>query len=153
MRLLTHTRRPVPGSTAGGQDGRPGPVVLPVAATTSLPRRLEQLQARSGAFHLAPALPITAEVEPLQVDDQVEVVVLPVADGDSRALATLRSLRRLHPGLGMVVVGHGTECFEEAFDLGADAWVDHSADDDTLIAAIHRSRGSATYSFPTPRSS
>jgi DNA-binding NarL/FixJ family response regulator len=155
MRLLTHHRRPGPGSAAGGHDGRPGPVVLPVATTVSLPRRLEQLQARSGAFHLAPALTISdeTEVEPLRVDDHVEVVVITVADEDPRGVATLRPLRRLHPGLGVVVVGHGTEWFEEAFDLGADAWVDHSADDDTLLAAIHRSRGCAGYRFPPSETS
>jgi DNA-binding NarL/FixJ family response regulator len=155
MRLLTPHRRPGPGSAAGDHEGRPGTVVLPMATTDALTRRLEHLEASSGAIRLAPALTIDVdiELEPLRVENHVEVVVLTVTDEDPRGLTTLRPLRRRHPGLGMVVVGHGTEWFEEAFDLGADAWVDHAADDATLLAAIHRSRGSAGYRFPPSETS
>jgi DNA-binding NarL/FixJ family response regulator len=152
MRLLHHRRpRSGPGPTPH-EGGRP-PTILPMSATASLPRRLERLRDRTGALELVDHEPLIIDPAPVRMHAHVEVAVIAAADDDPRGVAMVRSLRRAHPGLGLVVVGEGTDWFEDAFDVGADAWVDHKADDDTLLEAIHRSRGSASYRLPRPSSS
>jgi hypothetical protein len=146
MRLLPHHRRLRRGAAPGGRDGGRTPTIMPLSATASLPRRLERLRDRAGTFDLARPAPL--EAEPPQLDEDVEVAVITATDDDPRGVAMVRALRRAYPGLGLVVVGEGTDWFEHAFDVGADAWVDHHADDDTLLEAIYRSRGSASYRFP-----
>jgi DNA-binding NarL/FixJ family response regulator len=66
---------------------------------------------------------------------ETDVVVVTVSDG-VRSLAALRDLRRMHPAWRLVVVASDIAWFEEAFELGADAWVDRAADDRTLELAI-----------------
>jgi DNA-binding NarL/FixJ family response regulator len=72
-------------------------------------------------------------VPPLPIE--TDVVVLAVGDG-VRSLAALRELRRMGPAWRLVVIADDTEWFEEAFELGADAWVGQAADDRTVELAI-----------------
>jgi DNA-binding NarL/FixJ family response regulator len=70
---------------------------------------------------------------------ETDVVVLTVTDG-ARSLAALRELRRANPAWRVVVIASSTRWFEEAFELGADAWVDRSADDRTIELALTGAR-------------
>jgi hypothetical protein len=148
MRLLPHHRRSRDGARPASRGDGPTLTIMPLSATGSLPRRLERLRDRTGTLDLVDPAPLATDPAPPRVDDHVEVAVVTAVDDDPRGLATVRALRRAYPGLGLVVVGEGTDWFEDAFDVGADAWVDHAADDTTLLEAIHRSRGSASYRFP-----
>jgi DNA-binding NarL/FixJ family response regulator len=66
---------------------------------------------------------------------ETDAVVLALDDG-ARSLAALRELRRAGPAWRLVVIADDTEWFEEAFELGADAWVGQAADDRTVELAI-----------------
>jgi hypothetical protein len=141
VRLLTHHRRPHSRWTgAGREDAGPVPTVLPVESGARLARRLGELRARAGTFDLAPAAGFAVDGDVPGISQGVEVAAITVTDDDARGVATVRTLRRAHDGLRLVVVGHGIDWFEDAFDFGADAWVDHTADDETLLSAIHGPR-------------
>jgi hypothetical protein len=86
--------------------------------------RLQALAAATGAFEVA------------RDTGRAEVAVVTLGDGDGDVVARLRREHRAEPGLRTVVVGRGTTWFDAAFGAGVDVWIDHTADDGTVLAAI-----------------
>jgi DNA-binding NarL/FixJ family response regulator len=135
-----HARQPRPG-TAGppadsgaARDQRVLAVAV-VGTAGDLEQRLRSVASTAGSFELV----VCAEPDPwgsvAQLPAATDVVVLALEDG-ARSLAALRELRRANPAWRLVVVASSTAWFEEAFELGADAWVDRTADDRTIELAV-----------------
>jgi DNA-binding NarL/FixJ family response regulator len=97
--------------------------------------RLRTLASKLPTFELVAAVQPDAWGQVPELPSETDVVVVSVTDG-ARSLAALRELRRSNPGWRVVVVAPDTTWFEEAFELGADAWVDRSADDRTVELAL-----------------
>jgi DNA-binding NarL/FixJ family response regulator len=97
--------------------------------------RIRRVAGTVGTFEVVAADEPDRWGTPPPLPDETDAIV--VADGaEARNLAVLRELHRTNPAWRLVVLASGTEWFEEAFELGADAWVDHEADDRTLELAI-----------------
>jgi hypothetical protein len=133
MRLLSHHR----DRYAGAEDVPPRAavavaVVDPVGTTLA---RLLQLAAARGAFFLAPTREASRGDAP-SLPAGTDVVVVAVSDDDASGPMIVRHLHRHHRGIRIVAVGDGLHWFQDAFEFGADAWVDRGADDDTLLAAL-----------------
>lgn len=86
--------------------------------------RLRRIAGRRRTFML---------VEP---DAETRAEVLVVAVDDVSVVAELRRVRRSPRPPRTVVIATGVDRFEAAFDAGADAWIDRTADDGTVEAAI-----------------
>jgi hypothetical protein len=65
-----------------------------------------------------------------------EVLVVTLGEEDGHRVADLRRAHRADPGLRTVVIGEGTTWFDAAFGAGVDAWIDHTADDATVLVAL-----------------
>jgi hypothetical protein len=65
-----------------------------------------------------------------------EVVVVTLGEADGHRVAELRRAHRVAPGRRTVVIGEGTTWFDAAFAAGVDAWIDHTADDATVLTAL-----------------
>jgi hypothetical protein len=91
--------------------------------------RVRQLGADSEAFEV-----VTAGDGRGSAD--VAVVTIGERAADGEVVAQLRRDHRADPGRRTVVVGRGTTWFDAAFGAGVDVWIDRSADDDTVLAAI-----------------
>jgi DNA-binding NarL/FixJ family response regulator len=134
-----HARQPRPGTAGPGVDRDVrDPRVLAVAVVGSageLEQRLRSVASTAGSFELVAC----AEPDPwgsvTPLPAATDVVVLGLEAG-ARSLAALRELRRANPAWRLVVVASDTAWFEEAFELGADAWVDRTADDRTIELAV-----------------
>ncbi|MCC5946931.1 MAG: hypothetical protein JJT89_00620 [Nitriliruptoraceae bacterium] len=92
----------------------------------------------TGAFRVVDhrAERMAAGVDPGSEPPEVQVVALGSGAGDGDLVAQLRRQHRADPSRRTVVIGRGTVWFDAAFRAGIDAWVDDSADDGTLLAAI-----------------
>ena len=134
MRLPHHHRRHAPAHDVLGATTSPTRRVALVGTPVALRDRLGALAARSPGVTLTAHVETPDELARLPVD--VDVALVAVADDDPAGALGVRQVRRALPGAHLVVAGAGTEWFEDAFDLGADAWIDHAADDATLLAAI-----------------
>jgi DNA-binding NarL/FixJ family response regulator len=124
-------RRPSPTAPSGGRTLAVALVDHPAVTE----ERVRTLAACTPSFEVVAAG--TSDrwggVPPLPCE--TDVVVLAVDDG-ARSMAALRELRRTGPAWRLVVIADDTEWFEEAFELGADAWVGQAADDRTVELAI-----------------
>jgi DNA-binding NarL/FixJ family response regulator len=136
MRLRPVHTRPRSGSISPAEvgDDRALATVV-VGPDPELEGRLRAVASRDHSFE------VVARVEPdvwgrvPELPDVTDVVVIALSD-DARGLAALRELRRANPAWRLVVVARSTDRFEEAFELGADAWVDRAADDRTVELAV-----------------
>lgn len=137
----------------------------PRAEARSLPRvevsrcdaatqgRLRRLAASSGAFVVtgftsADGAPDTTDATAAEGDPTlgggaagpparpVTVVSLGSVPADGEVVAQLRREHRSDPQRRIVVIGRSTTWFDAAFGAGVDAWVDASAEDATVVAAI-----------------
>jgi DNA-binding NarL/FixJ family response regulator len=101
--------------------------------------RVRKLASKVTTFELVEVLQPDAWGQVEELPSETDVVVVSLTDG-ARSLAALRELRRSNPGWRLVVVAPDTAWFEEAFELGADAWVDQEADDRTIELAVTGAR-------------
>jgi ActR/RegA family two-component response regulator len=134
MRLLP-TRRPAAPMTGPDERVPRRPLaVVAIDADADLDARLRTLARSTGAIELIASVETDpwGELPPLPI--HTDVVVLELAG--VRGLATLRELRRANHAWRTVVVAASTSHFDEAFGLGADAWIDRVADDRTIELAI-----------------
>jgi DNA-binding NarL/FixJ family response regulator len=133
LRLLHRSRR-VPSE--GGEDRRTRSFAAAVVGDDERVRdRVRRVAGEAGTFEVVAAASPDRWGTPPPLPDETDVIV--VADrSEARTLAALRELHRTNPAWRLVVAAAGTDHFEEAFELGADAWVDRAADDRTLELAI-----------------
>jgi DNA-binding NarL/FixJ family response regulator len=101
--------------------------------------RVRTLASRVPTLELVEVLQPNAWGQVSELPSETDVVIVSLTDG-ARSLAALRELRRANPGWRVVVVAPDTAWFEEAFELGADAWVDREADDRTIELAVTGAR-------------
>lgn len=87
--------------------------------------RLGSLADRSGAFVVGDG-----------GGSDADVLVVTLGDEDGHRVADLRRRHRAAPTRRTVVIGEGTTWFDAAFGAGVDAWIDHTADDATVLVAI-----------------
>jgi DNA-binding NarL/FixJ family response regulator len=139
MRLRpAHTRSRELTGTAESRSDRSLAVAL-VGHDPSSEARVRTVASTTSSFELVEILQPDAWGQVEELPNETDVVVVSLTDG-ARSLATLRELRRSNPGWRLVVVAPDTAWFEEAFELGADAWVDQSADDRTIELAVTGAR-------------
>jgi DNA-binding NarL/FixJ family response regulator len=124
-------RRPTPSAPSGARTV----AVALVDHAAATEERVRALAADTAGFEVVAAGSSDrwGGVPPLPAE--TDVVVLALGDG-VRSLAALRELGRTGPAWRLVVIAEDTEWFEEAFELGADAWVGQAADDRTVELAI-----------------
>jgi hypothetical protein len=96
--------------------------------------RLQRLAAATEAFR------VTDVADP--ASDRAEVTVVTLGDDDGDLVGQLRREHRADPARRTVVIGRGTTWFDAAFGAGVDVWIDHTADDGTVLAAIVGPRSS-----------
>lgn len=139
MRLRpAHTRSRERPGTAGTTGDRSLAVVL-VGHDPPSEARVRTVASKVSSFELVEVLQPDAWGQVEELPSETDVVIVSLADG-ARSLATLRELRRANPGWRLVVVAPDTMWFDEAFELGTDAWVDREADDRTIELAITGAR-------------
>jgi hypothetical protein len=98
-------------------------------------RRLERLAVDSGDLRITRIAPAAEPGHAPQVPSSVRTAVVDVAE-DLAQIASVRELHRLHPRLRIIAVGASLAGFDDAFDLGADVWIDREADDHALRVAV-----------------
>lgn len=129
-RALRRTARPFVGQAHRPSGSPLRPHVAVDRCDPATRDRLQRLANATGSFVVA--LPADAACErPLVV-----VVTLGPDSEDGELIVRLRHEHREDPSRQMVVIGQGTTWFDAAFRAGVDAWVDHTDDDATVLAAI-----------------
>jgi hypothetical protein len=98
-------------------------------------RRLERIAVDSGDLRVTRVAPAAAPGDAPQVPASVHTAVVDVAENIAQ-IASVRELHRRHPRLWIVAVGASLAGFDEAFDVGADVWIDREADDQALRVAV-----------------
>jgi DNA-binding NarL/FixJ family response regulator len=101
-----------------------------------LVERLGRVAGSAGTFAVVVSASVDRWGTPPPLPSETDAIVLASDGSEARSLAALRELHRTNPAWRLVVVATDTSWFEEAFELGADAWVDRTADDRTLELAI-----------------
>jgi DNA-binding NarL/FixJ family response regulator len=135
LRLRSLLRPSRPSSAHEPRVPRRPLAVAGVGVDPLLEGRLERLSRTAGTLQVVAVVhpDLGGDVPPLPAETDVTVVSLGLAP---TGLAALRELRRANHAWRTVVVAQDTTWFDEAFSLGADAWIDATADDRTLELAI-----------------
>jgi hypothetical protein len=135
MRLRSLRRPTRPSTDHEARVPRRPLAVAAVGVDPLLEGRLERLSTTVGTLQLVAVVhpDLGGEVPPLPPETDATVVGL---GHTPTGLAALRELRRANHAWRTVVVAADTTWFDEAFSLGADAWIDATADDRTLELAI-----------------
>jgi hypothetical protein len=100
-----------------------------------LPQRIQRVGRAAGTFELVATAAPDRWGTPPPLPSETDAIVL-ASDSEARSLSALRELHRTNPAWRLIVVASDVAWFEDAFELGADAWVDRTADDRTLELAI-----------------
>jgi DNA-binding NarL/FixJ family response regulator len=132
--LQPRHRRGVDAAAGNGRDRALAVAVL--GDDRALVERLARVADSAGTFEVAIAADVDRWGTPPPLPSETDAIVLAGGGSEAHSLAALRELHRTNPGWRLVVVATDTSWFEEAFELGADAWVDRTADDRTLELAI-----------------
>lgn len=134
---LRRATRPAAAAVGSSRsDAGPAPRVDLTRCDVGTRDRLRRLSAASGAFAITDATAAARE------QATVTVVTLTGDPSDGEVVAQLRREHRADPERRTVVIGRGTTWFDAAFGAGIDVWVDHSAEDDTVLSAIVGPRAS-----------
>jgi DNA-binding NarL/FixJ family response regulator len=137
MRLRPLQPRHRRGVDAAAEGGRARALAVAVVGDDGdLVARLGRVASTAGTFEVVAAADPDRWGTPPPLPSETDAIVLASGGSETRNLAALRELHRTNPGWRLVVVSSDTSWFEEAFELGADAWVDRTADDRTLELAI-----------------
>jgi DNA-binding NarL/FixJ family response regulator len=136
MRLRPLQPRHRRGVDAAAEGGRARALAVAVVGDDGdLVARLGRVASTAGTFEVVAAAEPDRWGTPPPLPSETDAIVL-AGGPEARSLSALRELHRTNPGWRLVVVAADTSWFEEAFELGADAWVDRTADDRTLELAI-----------------
>jgi DNA-binding NarL/FixJ family response regulator len=137
MRLRPLQPRHRRGVEPAAENGRARALAVAVLGEDrDVVERLGRLAATARTFEVVAAATADRWGTPPPLPSETDAIVLASGGSEARSLAALRELHRTNPGWRLVVVATDTSWFEEAFEVGADAWVDRTADDRTLELAI-----------------
>jgi DNA-binding NarL/FixJ family response regulator len=137
MRLRPLQPRHRRGVEAADERGRARALAVAVLGEDRhLAERLGRVAGTAGTFEVVATASVDRWGTPPPLPSETDAIVLASGGSETRSLAALRDLHRTNPGWRLVVVASDTSWFEEAFEVGADAWVDRTADDRTLELAI-----------------
>jgi DNA-binding NarL/FixJ family response regulator len=137
MRLRPLQPRHRRGVEAAAERGRARALAVAVVGEDGdLVERLGRVASAAGTFEVVAAASADRWGTPPPLPSETDAIVLASSGSEARSSAALRELHRSNPAWRLVVVATDTSWFEEAFEVGADAWVDRTADDRTLELAI-----------------